>query len=159
VTQGKLAAAVVVGFSKPMAPATVENITNYRILSWPKMITHQRFLSGLFGGGSVTKVIRSFPIAAATYDDSTSTVTVTLKRPAKASALNEISSAYPIGGHEITDLEGQPVAQGSFLYEGGEFTALVHPNTGASLFPVGRLKTTSRASTLWERLNPMAGFA
>src|SRR5205807_3122861 len=35
VTQGKLASAVVLGFSKPMAQATVEDIHNYRVLSRP----------------------------------------------------------------------------------------------------------------------------
>ena len=43
VTQGKLASAVVLGFSKPMAPATVENIHDYRILSRPKTTNTQQF--------------------------------------------------------------------------------------------------------------------
>jgi hypothetical protein len=154
VTHGKRASAVVLGFSKPMAQATVEDIHNYRILSQPKMIDHPAFLSGLFGEGSATKEIQSFPIAAATYDPSTSTVTLTLKRPAKASSLYEISSAYPVRGHELTDLEGQPLVQSPVSYPfqfGGQFTILVHPITGATPSPVGRLKSTSRTPSLWER--------
>jgi hypothetical protein len=154
VTQGKLASAVVLGFSKPMMKATVENIHNYRILSEPTMIDHPAFLSGIFGGESETTVYHSFPIAAATYDPSTSTVTLTLKRPAKASSLYEISSAYPLKGHELTDTEGQPLAGQSILEEGGKFTILVHPIFGATPSAVGPLKSTLRVPR-----GLLAGFA
>ena len=95
VTHGKLASALVLGFSKPMAPATVENIHNYRILSPTRTIHHGSFLFGLFGGGALgsdTTETQSYPIAAATYDPSTATVTLALKRRVKASSLHEISS-------------------------------------------------------------------
>ena len=52
-----------------------------------------RFFFGLIGGWSTSSVIHSFPIAAATYDPSTLSVTLTLKRPARASSLYEITSA------------------------------------------------------------------
>jgi hypothetical protein len=159
VTQGKLASAVVVGFSKPMAQATVENSHNYRILSRPKMIDHPPFLGGVFGGGSETTLIQSFPIAAASYDPSTSTVRLTLKRPVKASRLYEISSAYPLNGHELTDTQGQPLAGQSIFDMGGEFTNLLYPIAGFTPFPVARLKSSMRTPSLWERLNPLAGFA
>jgi hypothetical protein len=159
VTQGKRASAVVVGFSKPMAQATVEDIGNYRILSRPQVIDHPPFLGGLFGGGSETTVIRSFPIAAATYDPSTSTVRLTLKRPVKASRLYEISSAYPLDGHELTDTAGQPIASQSIRDAAGGFTNLVFPIPGFTPFPVARLKSSMRTPSLWERLNPLAGFA
>ena len=115
VTQGKLASAVVLGFNKPMAPATVENIHNYRILSRPTTTDHSSLTFSCVCGSSYeseTTEYQSFPIAAATYDPSTLTVTLTLKRPVKASRLYEISSAYPVKGHELTDLEGQPLAEG-----------------------------------------------
>jgi hypothetical protein len=148
VTQGKLASALVLGFSKPMAPATVESVHNYRILSRPKMIDHPGFLSGFFGGGSETTVYRSFPIAAATYDPSTSSVTLTLKRPVKASRLNEISSAYPLNGHALTDAEGQP------LGGGGKFTILVDPIPGFTPLPAGPLMSTIR-----DKIGLLAGFS
>ncbi len=111
VTHGKLASAVVLGFSKPMAPATVENIHDYRILSPATTIDHSSLtFSGEFD--SETTEYRAFPIAAATYDPSTSTVTLTLKRPAKASGLFQISSGYPLKGHVLTDLQGQPLGAG-----------------------------------------------
>ena len=139
VTHGKLASALVVGFSKPMAPATVENIHNYRILSPTRTIHHGSFLFGLFGGGALgsdTTETQSFPIAAATYDPSTATVTLALKRRVKASSLHEISSAYPIGGHELTSLEGQPTE---------EFTVLVYSVNTFDPFVPHSLKTTTEA--------------
>jgi len=154
VTHGKRASAVVLGFSKPMAAATVDNILNYRVLSRPKMIGHPGFLPLLFGGGSGTTEYKSFPIAASTYDPSTSTVTLTLKRPVIASKLYEVSSAYPIKGHELTDPEGQRLGSQPILAmaaatvnhndSGGEFTILVHPIPGDTPLAVGPLKTTYR---------------
>jgi hypothetical protein len=95
VNRGKLASAIVIGFSRPMAPATVEDIHNYRILSRPTTIDNN---SITFSGyhDSETTGYKSFPIAAATYDPSTSTVTLTLKRPTRASLLYQVSSAYPV---------------------------------------------------------------
>ena len=55
-----------------------------------------RFSLWAHRGWSTATTYHSFPIAAATYDPSTSTVTLTLKRPAKASSLYEITSAYPL---------------------------------------------------------------
>jgi hypothetical protein len=157
VTQGKLASAVVLSFSKPMAPATVENIHNYRILSPPKTIMDNSLLGALFGGRfggySETTLYHSFPISAATYDPSTATVTLTLKRPAKASSLYEVSSAYPLKGHELTDTEGQSLAGQTIFDGGGEFTIFVHPIFGATPFAVGRLSSTIRTP-----LGPLAGF-
>jgi hypothetical protein len=154
VTHGKHASAVVLGFSKAMAAATVDNIHNYRILSRPRMIDHAGFLPLLFGGGSDTTEYRSFPITAATYDPSTSTVTLTLKRPILASKVYAVSSAYPFKGHELTDPEGQRLgSQPIFAIAaatvpnsdpGGEFTILIHPNPGTTPPAVGPLKTTYR---------------
>jgi hypothetical protein len=158
VTQGRLASAVVLGFSKPMAEAAVEDIHNYRILSRPKWTSHKGFL---FWGGATTTEIRSFPIAAANDDPSTSTVTLTLKRPARASSLYEVSSAYPLEGHELTDTEGQPLAGPStygFVMVDG-FTNLIHPIPGVTPSPVGPLKTTRRTASPASELNPVKGFA
>ena len=146
VTHGKLASAIVLGFNQPMAAATVENIDNYRILSRPSSSFDQSFLSGLFGGGSGTEttVTKSFPIAAATYDPSTSTATLRLKRPTKASSLYQLTSAYPVKGHVLTDLDGQPLAQANFA-TGGEFTIPIHPSlefTGPGF--AGPLKSTTQ---------------
>ncbi len=146
VTHGKLASAVVLGFNQPMAPATVEKIQNYRILSRPISDFHSSFLFGLFGGGSGSETTerQSFPIAAATYDPSTRAVTLTLKRPAKASSLYDISSAYPIKGHQLTDLEGQPLAQSTIPTAAGAFTIAVRPALGSATSSAGPLKSTTQ---------------
>ena len=120
VTQGKLASAVVLGFSKTMVPATVENIHNYRILSRPNTTEHSWFTFSdiSFSYDSYTTEYQSFPIAAATYDPSTSTVTLTLKRRTKASHLYQVSSAYPLRGHALTDVQGQPLSPAGALGTG-----------------------------------------
>jgi hypothetical protein len=155
VAQGRRAPAVVLGFSKPMAPATVEDIRNYRILSRPKMIHRTGFLFGLFGGSSQSKVIHSFPIAAATYDPSSSTVTLTLKRPANASSLYEITSAYPLDGHVLADPEGRPLDQSPDVPEPleGEFAILVHGISGVTPQFVGPLKVATARSSLARQLS------
>jgi hypothetical protein len=148
VQRGQRASAVVLGFSKPMATATVEDIHDYRILSRPETTHRTGFLFGIIGGWSTSNFINSFPIAAATYDPSTSKVTLMLKRPAWASSLYEIASAYPLDGHVLTDPEGRPLDQSPDVpepYE-GEFAILVHPIPGVTPHFVGPLKSTSRIS-------------
>ena len=143
VTHGKLASAVVLGFSKPMAPASVENIHDYRILSRPTTIDDSSFL--LLGSShSETTEYQSYPIAAATYDPSTSTVTLTLKRPVTASKLYQISSAYPLKGHKLTDLQGQPLAEGGVQIPDylGEFTIGVRRVYEATSYAPGPNKST-----------------
>jgi hypothetical protein len=145
VTHGKRASAVVLDFSKPMAPATVESIRNYQIVSRPITTDHGSFLFGIFGGGvfgSETTESRSFAIAAAIYDPSTLTVTLTLKRPAKASSLYEVSSAYRLKGRKLTDLEGQPLGQYGRSGD-GSFGVPVRPILEGYTSPVGQLKTTT----------------
>jgi hypothetical protein len=163
VNQGQRASAVVLGFSKPMATATVEDIQNYRILSRPETIHRTGFLFGFIGGWSTSNVIHSFPIAAATYDPSTSTVTLTLKRPAKASSLYEITSAYPLDGHVLTDPEGRLLDQSPDVSDpsGGQFAILVHPIPGVTAPIVGPLKVTSRISLgnkLADRISSLVPF-
>jgi hypothetical protein len=158
VTQGKLASAVVLSFSKPMAWATVEDIGNYRIVSRPSQTSHKGFL---FWGGSTTTEIQSFPIAAANYDPSTSAVTLTLKRPTRASSLYEVSSAYPLQGHELTDTEGQTIGSSStygYMMVDG-FTNLIHPIPGFTPYTLGPLKTTVKTDSPISNLDPMKGFA
>ena len=141
VTHGKLASAVVLGFSKPMAPASVENIHDYRILSRPTTISDSHFLL-LGSSDSKTTAYQSFPIAVATYDPLTSTVTLTLKRPAKASSLYQISSGYPLRGHKLTDLEGQPLEEGGGIGIPGQFTIGVQHVTDATWYAPGPNKST-----------------
>jgi hypothetical protein len=159
VTHGKLASAVVLGFSKPMAPATVENIHNYRLLSRPITIDHSGSFTFSLSDGpgsfmSETTEYQSFPIAAATYDPSTRAVTLTLKRPAKASSLYEISGAYPARGHELTDLEGQQLTtlpEGPSLVSErvAAFTFAVRPALVINPSPVGALKSTTGGTNNW----------
>jgi hypothetical protein len=157
VTQGKLASAVVLGFSKPMAQATVENVQNYRILTRPTLTTHKAFL---FWSGSTTREMHSFPIAAANYDPSTSKVTLTLKRPARASSVYEVSSAYPLDGHELTDTEGQPLASPNVfnaIQDG--FTKLIHPIAGVIPSIEGSLKFKAKIdSPVSNFFHPTRGF-
>jgi hypothetical protein len=77
-----------------------------------------------------------------------------MKQPVIASKLYEVSSAYPIKGHELADQEGlqlgsQPsnamaAATVGNNDSGGEFTILVHPIPGATPLGVGPLNTTYR---------------
>lgn len=137
VTQGKLASAVVLSFSKPMARATVEDVSNYQVLSRLEETSKPGFL---FWKGSLNYQIQSFPIASASYDPSASTVTLTLKRPVRASSLYEVASANPVQGHDLTDTEGRPLVSasstgyyGSVTSEG--FTNLIHPIPGFNPSP------------------------
>ena len=146
VTQGTLASAVVLGFSKPMTPAAVENIHDYRILSRPDTIRHSSLtFTGVFQ--SETTQYQSFPIAAATYDPSTFTVTLTLKRPVKASKLSQISSAYPVKGHVLTDLAGQRLAEGVPPGTSGVFTIGVRGVVAGIDWAPGPLKSTASGTT------------
>jgi hypothetical protein len=159
VTEGKLASAIVLGFNKPMVPSTVENIHNYRILSPPMTTDHSGGFTFSFSDGpgtyeSTTTQYQSFPIAAATYDPSTSTVTLKLKRPVKASSLYEISGAYPARGHALIDLAGQQLTNLAeyppiFTRRVAAFTFAVHPALGMYPSPVGALKSTMGGTQNW----------
>ena len=145
VTQGKLASAVVLGFSKPMSPANVENIHNYRILSRAATSQHSSItLSGNYN--SETTEYQSFAIASATYDPSTRAVTLTLKRPAKASSLYQISSGYPLSGHVLTDLQGQPFGAVPSQI-GSAFSIGVRGSMAAVAWAPGPVKSTSGGTT------------
>ena len=124
----------------------------------PQQTTHKGFL---FSGGSVTTQIQSFPIAAAKYDPSISTVTLTLKRSARESSLYEVSSAFPLKGHQLTDTEGQPLETTSTdgYSMGHGFTNLIHPIYGVTPSPAGPLKTGYRTNSFASILNPMKGFS
>ncbi len=153
VTEGKLASAIVLGFNAPMTPASVENIQNYRILSRPITIAHKSSWTFSFSEGpgtfqSVTQKYQTLPLAAANYDASASTVTLTLERPVKASTLYAVSSAYPVDGHELFDPEGEPLTQ-TGPSQGGNFTILVHGNSVATLMPVGGTKFSSAGTAYW----------
>jgi len=162
VTEGKLASAVVLGFNKPMVPSTVENIHNYRILSRPMTIDHSGGSTFSFSDGpgtyeSITTQYQFFPIAAATYEPSTSTVTLTLKRPVKASSLYEVSGAYPARGHALIDLAGQQLTTLSenqpivsiVSRRVAAFTFAVRPALGIYPSPVGALKSTIGSTQNW----------
>lgn len=158
-TKGKLASAVVLSFNKPMVPATVENIHNYRILSRPMTVDHHSSFQFSFTDGpatyeSDTTEYQSFPIAAATYDHSTNEVTLTLNRPTKASSLYEISGAYPVKGHEITDVDGQQltnIAEGEPIVDRrvAAFAFAVRPALGSTPSPVGPLKSAFGSGSNW----------
>ena len=149
VTDGRLASAVVIGFNKPMARSTVEDVGNYRILSRATRTSRSGFL---FQKGSTSTEINSFPIASANYDSSTSTVTLTLKRPALASSLYEVSSAFPLQGHELTDTEGRAIANehGSSMQNG--FIRLIRPIPGFTPRAVGPLRTHSQTASPFSKL-------
>jgi hypothetical protein len=157
VTDGRLASAVIVAFSKPMAPESVTAVGNYRILSRPKVSSHAGFL---WASGATSTRIRSFPIASASYDSATSSVTLTLERPVRASSLYEVSSAYPLAGHELTDTAGRVVTFPVTQVDG--FSALVQPIPGSGAFlapPAGPLYSYQQTGSPIGNLNPMRGFA
>jgi hypothetical protein len=109
ITQGQLATGIALTFDKPMAPATVENPGHYRVTSMPNIQVHSGLLGRLdLAPTSASVTIRSFPLGPGTYDPSTDTVTLPLRKPVKSSLPYAIT-AEKKAGHGITDAEGRPI--------------------------------------------------
>jgi len=109
-----------VTFSKPMAPATVENIHNYAVKFSP---TQKYSLENLTGVGliqTLTQSNQAIPLRRAAYDPATNTVTLVPKEELGSLGSYRISNPASLlakkGGfnnaHPLTDLQGNELDQG-----------------------------------------------
>jgi hypothetical protein len=130
ITQGGRATGVSLTFDKPMAPATVEDPANYLVTSRPNLSVHYGLLSRLALALPSTHVsVQSFPLRQGTYDPSTYTVTLPLRRPVKSSIPNAITPKAKAGSG-ITDAEGHPLDES--LGPHGQFKIDLQPLPGAT---------------------------
>ena len=116
----RVAGGIAVTFSKPMDPATVENIHNYSV----KFSPNQNFsLENLYGVGLVQTLNTTkttIPLRRASYDPATNTVTLITNEPLGPNGSYEISNppsllakkARPNNAQPLTDLEGNVLNQG-----------------------------------------------
>ena len=109
-----------VTFSKPMDPATVEDIHNYSV----KFSPNQNFsLANLYGVGLIQTLSTAktpIPLRRGSYDPATNTVTLITNEPLGPNGSYEISNApsllakkaRPYKAQPLTDLEGNVLNQG-----------------------------------------------
>jgi hypothetical protein len=126
----RVAGGIALTFSKPMAPATVEDIHNYSV----KFSPNQNFsLEDLYGVGLVQTLNTSktsIPLRRGSYDPTTNTVTLITNEPLGPNGSYEISSApslqekkaRPFKAQPLTDLEGNVLNQGR---SGGAFSITI----------------------------------
>jgi hypothetical protein len=127
----RVAGGIAVTFSKPMAPATVEDIHNYSV----KFSPNQNFsLENLYGVGLVQTLETSktaIPLRRASYDPATNTVTLITNEPLGPNGSYQISNApsllakkpRPHKAQPLTDLEGNVLNQGGS--GGGTFSITI----------------------------------
>jgi len=127
----RVAGGIAVMFSKPMAPATVEDIHNYSVKFSPK----QNFsLENLYGIGLVQALNTStttIPLRRASYDPASNTVTLITNEPLGPNGSYDISNApsllakkaRPHKAQPLTDVEGNVLNQGGT--GGGTFSITI----------------------------------
>ncbi len=122
----KTASGISITFSQPMAPASVENVHNYAVITRARA----SLLATLFGPYATTEStddgtfysIWPVPLKAAQYDPTTNTVTLIPKKPLSASVTYTISDGNPAGkDNTLTDaqgnsLQGNPPGTGWFSF-------------------------------------------
>ena len=110
----RVAGGIAVTFSKPMDPATVQNIHNYVVKFSP---TQNFSLENLYGVGLVQTLdntTEKIPLRRATYDPATNTVLLVATEQLGSKGSYQINSpasllakkARPSDAHPLTDLEG-----------------------------------------------------
>ena len=121
VTAGKAAAGIALTFSKPMAPAAVANIHNYKITFNPS----QKFtVTDLTGVGLVNEIANQshqVSFRAARYDAATDTVTLIAKAKLDTAGSYVIKNAASLGSRRnsatkarpLTDLDGNAINLGT----------------------------------------------
>ncbi len=117
---GKSATGIAISFSEPMAPASVENTSNYVVTARrkPNIADRVSYFSANLDPFAPTPAV-TVPIAltAARYDAATNTVTLVPSRPLKSSGTYTISSAMPLAKHLLTNSQGNPI-QGNLSSDG-----------------------------------------
>jgi hypothetical protein len=124
ITQGRHASGIAITFSKPMAPATVENVHNYSVSTLQKGNTILNPLALVAPPGYFMS-IRYSALKAARYDPSTQTVTLLPRQPFSASNVYNVQSPPRLAGHVITDVEGNPLYDSDSGPMNGHFQILV----------------------------------
>ncbi len=130
------ASGIAITFSEPMAPATVENLHNYSIVTGheaagvPEPVAIPLdVLSALVpitppsAGGPILDS-RPIAIKAARYDAATDTVILIPTKPLVPSRDYFVASPKRLAGHAITNLEGEPLYATGM--NAGSFSIAVH---------------------------------
>jgi hypothetical protein len=101
---------IAVTFSKPMAPATVQNLHNYAVKHAPSQDFSLLDLTGVGLVRRLNNTAQTVPLRRAVYDPSTNTVTLipTIKLP--SSGTYEISSAPSLLSKRARPHKAQPLA-------------------------------------------------
>jgi hypothetical protein len=104
--QGNAASGIAITFSRPMAPATVENLRDYSV-------TVERLATAYDGFGLVrykTPVPVPIRLKAANYDPATNTVILIPRRPLSMSTVYTVQNVLPLNtARTLTDLQGDPI--------------------------------------------------
>jgi len=127
----RVAGGIAVKFSKPMAPASVENIHNYAVKFSP---TQKYSLENLNGVGlieTLTQMKQPIPLRRATYDPATDTVLLVAQEELGSAGSYQIMSPVSLlmkrGGprkaQPLTDIEGNGLDQGGNVV--GEFSITI----------------------------------
>jgi hypothetical protein len=129
------ASGISITFSKPMAPATVENVRNYTVSSLRKGNTFLNPLASIAPAGSFMN-IRYSALKAALYDPSTRTVTLIPTQPFNSSNGYTVQSAKHLAGHVITDLQGNPLYDPDLGLMNGKFQIFLAGGPAARWSPI-----------------------
>jgi len=121
VTRARSAAAIALTFSKPMSPATVENIHNYTITFTPLQNFTVSDLNGVGLVRTITNQRQTVALRAASYDPSTDTVTLIPKEKLRTAGSYQIKSPASLGSRRhsahhaqpLTDLDGNSISLGT----------------------------------------------
>jgi hypothetical protein len=112
---------IAVTFSKPMAPATVENVHNYAVEYTPSQEFNVTDLTGVGLIQRLSKTARSVALQRAQFDPSTNTVILVPKGSLPASGTYQVASPPSLGSTRSGPHKAQPLSdlQGNVLDPGG----------------------------------------
>jgi hypothetical protein len=107
IVHGDTVSGISITFSKPMAPASVENVRNYDVSEQGPMEHGWDFI---YMQPVSNRTFLPTPFRAAHYDPATDTVTLIPRKPLKASAVYTIHNPSPsTRQNTLTDLQGVPL--------------------------------------------------
>ena len=136
---GMHAAGITITFSKPMDPATVQDVHNYSISSLgmsagvnlPFVIAAPLNWFSDYSGPS--PLIEHTPIKAAVYNPATDTVTLIPRHPLESATKYSVTSPTKLAGHVLTDQDGNPLFDGDPY--NGTFSSSVSRNPSETQAP------------------------
>jgi hypothetical protein len=111
---------IAITFSKPMAPATVQNIRNYKVIYSPSQNFNPLYLTGVGIVQSIASTSQNIPLRRAVYDAADNTVILIPKQQLQSNGTYRISSPatlrakgdHPHKAHALTDLRGNALDEG-----------------------------------------------